>query len=85
MEEEDSNDLQLLFDSDHDEDVKVITLAEKRDEECLCGIPEIIDSAPEKRVTFVVAEIGEGIQTLPDLKKLEEEQNKDPILKVVKQ
>lgn len=83
--EEDLTDLQLLFESDHDGDVKVITLDERRNEECLCGIPEMIESAPEKRVTFAVAEIGEEIQTLPDLKKLEEEQNKDPILKVVKQ
>ena len=80
-------DLQLLFETEHEGEVRIMCINPVA-VECICGIPEMEDTCSRKssqQVTFAVAEVESEIQTLPDLKKLEEEQDNDLILKVVKQ
>ena len=82
-------ELQMLFDGEHDGEIKIISAKGETEKECFCEIPEMERSYDQqkcsKHVTFAITEAGADIQTLPDLNRLKEEQDSDPILKIVKQ
>ena len=77
----------MLFESEHEGEVSVVKMTRVQEKECLCNVPAMSDFVREKKsehVTWEIKKMDEKIQTLPNLKKIEEEQDKDPILKVVK-
>ena len=87
--QEEKSDLQILFEDNHGGNVMMVKLKEENVPVCICSIdvmPRLQKKqGNSKQVTFAVLDTETDKQCLPELERIKTEQNKDPILRVVKQ
>ena len=87
--QEEKSDLQILFEDNHGGNVMMVKLKEENVPVCICSIdvmPRLQKKqGNSKQVTFAVPDTETDKQCLPELERIKTEQNKDPILRVVKQ
>ncbi|KAL5251616.1 hypothetical protein ACHWQZ_G017106 [Mnemiopsis leidyi] len=86
MDTDERSDLQILFEENHSGLVKVVQVEESDDSLCICGVAVMprLRKKQGKRITFAVTSEESNSQNLPDLDRIKEEQEKDPIISVVK-
>ena len=82
---DEKSDLQILFEENQGGLVKVVNV-EESDSLCVCSIAVMpgLRKKQGKQVTFAITRDEPELQTLPDLDKIKQEQDKDPIISVVK-
>ena len=86
VDKDERSDLEILFEDNQGGLVKVVKVEESDDSLCVCSIAVMpgLRKKQGNRVTFAVTRDEPEIQTLPNLDRIKEEQDKDPIISVVK-
>ncbi|KAL5250482.1 hypothetical protein ACHWQZ_G016276 [Mnemiopsis leidyi] len=86
VDEDERNELQILFDENQSGLVKVVKVEESEDSLCVCSIAVMprLRKKQSNRVTFAITRDEPELQTLPDLHRIKQEQDKDPIISIVK-
>ncbi|KAL5268729.1 hypothetical protein ACHWQZ_G002541 [Mnemiopsis leidyi] len=86
MDTDERSDLQILFEENHSGLVKLVQVKESDDSLCICGVAVMprLRKKQGKRITFAVTSEESNSQNLPDMNRIKEEQDKDPIISVVK-